>query len=56
MSAIESIRNAALAAASRMAEARRRRQTLRTLESLDLHIQKDIGWVSGLPDDSHRRR
>jgi uncharacterized protein YjiS (DUF1127 family) len=37
---------AATAVFGRIANARRRRQTLRVLDSLPDHLRKDIGWSS----------
>jgi uncharacterized protein YjiS (DUF1127 family) len=44
MGTLSSIRNFARAAAHRIAESRRRRETQRVLESLPPHILKDIGY------------
>jgi hypothetical protein len=55
MSALSSMKSAAMAAAHRIAEAHRRRATTRAVESLPLHIQKDIGWVNGSWSGNGRR-
>ena len=54
MSTLSGIRSIAHAAFSRMVEARRRRESIRLIESLPPHIRKDIGYI-GYPDLGNTR-
>ena len=57
MSTLSNIRSFARSTTERLQEARRRRRTERVIESLDLHILKDIGWVRSEYDIAqHGRR
>ncbi|MBZ0227823.1 MAG: hypothetical protein K8F58_05125 [Bauldia sp.] len=57
MGTLSQIRSLARSARHRYIETRRRRHTERVIESLDLHILKDIGWVRSEYDHlpAHRR-
>jgi len=56
MGTLSNIRSFARSATEHFQEARRRRRTQRAIESLDLHILKDIGWVRSEHDVSANGR
>ena len=52
METLATLRRFALMASERYAASRRRRITLRAIESLAPHLRKDIGWMTGVDGES----